>query len=166
MFCTFSSSCACLGTVVLEGMHENKFQGDIFVEFNMTVFWGVAMIFFSHELYFSPGFFFSSGFLFIIQSKLPSWRGWVVFVQDGQINEVLNQRIVSRWCHISSTVNFTVPSPPFSNLQIVLCSYEGACSHTHCLYVDLSVNHPGVIHHGHKIMCEIQEDSQSKKNPL
>lgn len=43
-------------------MHENKFQGDIFVEFNMIVFWGVAMIFFPMSCTLVLDFFFQVGF--------------------------------------------------------------------------------------------------------
>lgn len=52
-----------LRTTVLEGTHENKFQGDVLIGFTMTVFGGFAITFFPHELHFSPGFFskFSEG---------------------------------------------------------------------------------------------------------
>lgn len=54
-----------LGSVVPEGMHENKFQGDTLMEFIMAVFGDMVMTFFPHKLYVSRGFliFFSSGFL-------------------------------------------------------------------------------------------------------
>lgn len=50
-----------LGTAVIEGMHENKFQGDTLMEFSMTMFGGIAMTFFTMSCMLVLDFWF--GFL-------------------------------------------------------------------------------------------------------
>lgn len=73
-----------LGTAVIEEMHENKFQGDILMEFSMTVFGGIAMTFFSHELYVSPGFWQGEGHIVFVWQQ-PDRQGELGLVLSHQL---------------------------------------------------------------------------------
>jgi len=66
-----------LGTTVIGGMHENKFQDDVLMEFSVTVLGGFAMTFFFPTSCTLVLDFFQCFVRLpvILLSKLPSLRG-------------------------------------------------------------------------------------------